>query len=75
VVWHLFRVMAKPHVLDISLASAAPAYMEEQFPITVEIRNDDSRAFDVWIDVLLYPTEDPSGERGDSPQRMRRARS
>ena len=40
--------------------------MEEEFPITVEIRNDDTRALDFWIDVLLHPTEDQSGQRSST---------
>lgn len=56
------RVVPKPHVLDVSVLESSPAYVEESFPVTIDVRNDDSRAMDVWIDVLLYPTEDQSGE-------------
>lgn len=41
----------------------APAFLDESYPIVVQVTNTDSRAFDIVVDVLLQPTEiDDAGE-------------
>jgi hypothetical protein len=34
-----------------------PAYVGEEYPISVIVTNDDDRALEVHMDVLLQPTE------------------
>jgi hypothetical protein len=50
-------VRRPPHKLEVSLEHEAPAYLDEEYAIIIEIRNADTRAFDVNVDVLLQPTE------------------
>jgi len=35
----------------------APAYLDEDYPIDIEVTNIDSRDLDVVVNVLLQPTE------------------
>ncbi|TDL16121.1 hypothetical protein BD410DRAFT_647647 [Rickenella mellea] len=53
-------VRQRPHQLRISLAHDEPAYLDEQYPISVEVTNIDDRDLDITVDVLLQPGEDDS---------------
>ncbi|THH12527.1 hypothetical protein EW146_g7608 [Bondarzewia mesenterica] len=56
-------VRHRPHLVQVSLSHHAPAYLDEEYPITIDITNLDNRAFHVVLDVLLQPTEiDEAGE-------------
>ncbi|KAG6920032.1 hypothetical protein DXG01_010100 [Tephrocybe rancida] len=50
-------VRHRSHNLAISLAHESPAYLNEEYPITIEITNIDDRPFDVVVNVLIPPTE------------------
>jgi hypothetical protein len=41
----------------MSLSQMAPAYINEDYPIVVEVTNADDRELEVTADVLLQPTE------------------
>ncbi|KAF5317621.1 hypothetical protein D9758_018225 [Tetrapyrgos nigripes] len=51
------RVLYPPHSTVISLSHQSPAYLNEEYPITVEITNSDAKELDITMDVLLQPTE------------------
>ncbi|KAI3619017.1 glutathione transferase omega-1 [Moniliophthora roreri] len=51
------NVRHRPHVVAVSLKHSAPAYLNETYPITVEVTNWDDKELDVIMDVLLLPTE------------------
>jgi hypothetical protein len=45
------------------LAHQPPAYLNENYPIIIDVTNVDNREFEVVVDVLLPPTEiDSAGE-------------
>lgn len=50
-------VRNKPHRIDVAVTHHAPAYLGEEFPVTVDVTNVDDRDFDVVVDVLLHPLE------------------
>ncbi|KAF8841726.1 hypothetical protein BDN67DRAFT_927820 [Paxillus ammoniavirescens] len=50
-------VRHRPHQLAISFSHPEPALLDEEYPITIEITNNDDRHLDVIVDVLLQPTE------------------
>ncbi|TFK74712.1 hypothetical protein BDN72DRAFT_812681 [Pluteus cervinus] len=45
------------HRIHVGVAHQAPAYLNEEYPINIEITNVDEEELDVSIDVLLQPTE------------------
>jgi hypothetical protein len=47
----------RPHKLRVSLTHQSPAYLDEEYPVVINIANDDYRTLDVVIDVLLQPTD------------------
>ncbi|TFY76432.1 hypothetical protein EWM64_g7579, partial [Hericium alpestre] len=47
----------RPHALQVSLSHHAPAYLDEEYPIIVDITNLDERPLEVVLDILLQPTE------------------
>ncbi|RDB24899.1 Trafficking protein particle complex subunit 11 [Hypsizygus marmoreus] len=51
------NVIHRPHSLAVSLSHCSPAYLNEDYPITIDITNMDDRDLDVVVDVLLPPTE------------------
>jgi hypothetical protein len=55
------------HLLAVSLSHDGPAYIGEEYPIVVSVINNDTRALDVHLDVLLQPSEaDDAGEYSTS---------
>jgi hypothetical protein len=50
-------VRYRPHRLQVSLTHQSPAYLDEEYPIVISIANDDYRALDILLDVLLQPTD------------------
>ncbi|KAH7883282.1 Gryzun, putative trafficking through golgi-domain-containing protein [Phlebopus sp. FC_14] len=50
-------VRHRPHELHISFSHQQPALLDEEYPITIEITNNDDRHLDIVVDVLLQPTE------------------
>lgn len=50
-------VRHRPHHVQVSLKNEAPAYLGEEFPITLDVTNIDDRELDISVDILLQPTE------------------
>ena len=51
------RVNHRAHQLKISFQHEAPAYLDQDYPITVEVTNIDIRDLGVVVNILLQPTE------------------
>ncbi|KAJ7350608.1 Gryzun, putative trafficking through golgi-domain-containing protein [Mycena albidolilacea] len=47
----------RAHSIVMTLSQKAPAYLDEDYPILIEVTNADDRALEVTADVLLQPTE------------------
>ncbi|KAJ7270064.1 Gryzun, putative trafficking through golgi-domain-containing protein [Mycena haematopus] len=47
----------RPHSILMTLSHKAPAYLDEEYPILIEVTNADDRELEVTADVLLQPTE------------------
>jgi trafficking protein particle complex subunit 11 len=41
----------------VSFDHQSPAYLDEEYPITIDITNTDNQELDIVVDVLLQPTE------------------
>ncbi len=41
----------------MTLSHQAPAYLDESYPISIEVTNSDDKALDIVMDVLLQPAE------------------
>jgi hypothetical protein len=41
----------------VSVEYQAPAYLDEEYPIVINIINEDHRPLDILLDVLLQPSE------------------
>jgi hypothetical protein len=50
-------VCYRPHRLRVSLTHQSPAYLDEEYPVVINVINEDYRPLDVLLDVLLQPTE------------------
>lgn len=55
------RVKPRPHEISIKLSHAATAYLDEPYPITVDVTNEDDRDLLFTMDALLQPGEDNTG--------------
>ncbi|KAL0072574.1 hypothetical protein AAF712_000337 [Marasmius tenuissimus] len=51
------NVRHRPHKIDISVTHQSPAYLNEVYPLTIQVTNADDKELEVIIDVLLLPTE------------------
>ena len=40
------------------ISKSGPAYLDEEYPITIKITNADGKELDVTFDVILHPPED-----------------
>jgi trafficking protein particle complex subunit 11 len=45
------------HQLELDISHPQPAYAGEKYPITITVKNEDPRTFDITLDVLLHPSE------------------
>ncbi|KAF9560978.1 hypothetical protein CPC08DRAFT_817945 [Agrocybe pediades] len=54
---HSTLVKHRVHHLKVAFHHHAPAYLDEDYPIEVEVTNIDTRELDVVLNVLLQPTE------------------
>lgn len=54
------RVRSRPHKLRVLISQSGPAYLGEEYPITIKITNVDIKELDVTFDVILHPPEDDS---------------
>jgi len=43
--------------LKVALHHHAPAYLDEDYPVEIEVTNTDTRDLDVVLSFLLQPTE------------------
>ncbi len=61
-------VKHRQHQVSVSIQHEAPAYLDENYPITIEVTNFDSKDFDVTLDILLQPTDvDGAGKKHSIP--------
>ncbi|KAI0827923.1 Gryzun, putative trafficking through golgi-domain-containing protein [Trametes gibbosa] len=51
------NVHYRPHQVQVAISHEGPSYIGEEFPIEINITNQDDRELDVVLDVLLQPTE------------------
>ena len=51
------KVRWRNHRIQVAISHDGPAYIGEEFPIEINITNEDERELDVVLDVLLQPTE------------------
>lgn len=57
-------VKHRPHEILVSIRHDAPAYLDEIYPITIEVTNLDDKDLDVTLDILLQPTDvDGAGKK------------
>lgn len=54
------RVRSRPHKLSVLISQRGPAYLDEEYPITIKVTNTDDKELDVTFDVILHPPEDDS---------------
>lgn len=54
----------RQHQVHVAVAQQAPAYLNEDYPIVLEITNGDDQALDISLDVLLQPTEIDGASEG-----------
>jgi hypothetical protein len=45
----------------VSLNHQAPAHLDEEYPMTIDITNADDRDLDLLVDILLQPTDIDAG--------------
>ena len=43
--------------MKISFNHEGPAYLDQDYPITIEVTNTDIRDLDIVVNILLQPTE------------------
>jgi hypothetical protein len=46
----------------VSVSQTSPAYLDEEYPIVIDISNADDRELEVVIDILLQPSDNDSGK-------------
>lgn len=51
------RVRHRPHKLSINFNHQSPAYLDEDYPVEIEITNTDTRELEAVLSFLLQPTE------------------
>ncbi|KAF8511539.1 Gryzun, putative trafficking through golgi-domain-containing protein [Gautieria morchelliformis] len=54
-------VRHRPHLVDVLLSHPTPAYLDEEYPITISVTNVDDHDLIVVVDVLLHPAEGDTG--------------
>ena len=50
-------VRHRPHKIQVSITYNAPAYIGEEFPIVIDVSNQDDKEMEMVVDALLQPTE------------------
>lgn len=50
-------VKYRPHNVLLSISHEVPAYIDEEYPIQIDVRNEDARDLEIVIDILLLPSE------------------
>lgn len=68
---HLYRIAPdipscsvknRPHQVYASFSHSVPAYLDETYPISIDVTNQDDRELEITLDILLQPGEDDQGE-------------
>ena len=54
----IYRIKRREHLIDVSFSHHAPAYVDEEYVVDVEVMNVDERPLDVTIGFLVRPGED-----------------
>lgn len=53
--------------MEVNLAHQGPAYLDEEYPIVIQVTNTDVNELDITVDILLQPPEvDGTGTDGAS---------
>lgn len=50
-------VKPRPHLFNVSVIHHEPGFLDEDYPIVIEVVNHDDRDLEVMADVLLQPTD------------------
>ncbi|KAI5120282.1 hypothetical protein M0805_005339 [Coniferiporia weirii] len=53
-------VKHRPHQVDVSFSHRPPAYLDESYPISIDVTNNDDKELEFSLDVLLQPGDDDS---------------
>ncbi|THH08405.1 hypothetical protein EW145_g2735, partial [Phellinidium pouzarii] len=53
----------RPHQVHVAFSHHSPAYLDESYPISVDVTNNDDKELDLSLDVLLQPGDDDSEEQ------------
>lgn len=56
--------------IQINTSSAAPAYLDEQFPIEIEIGNEEDCEIEAELVAFLHPSDDGSRELSSHRERQ-----
>ena len=59
-------VRHRPHAVKVSLTHNSPTYLDEEYPVTIEVTNADDRTLEVVADILLQPSEIEGAGEHDS---------
>ncbi|KAL5532043.1 hypothetical protein ACEPAF_5607 [Sanghuangporus sanghuang] len=51
-------VKYRPHQVDVVLLHRTSAYLDERYPISIDVTNNDDRELEFTLDVLLQPGDD-----------------
>lgn len=57
------RVKHRSHRIFVSIQHQAPAFLNENYPIAIEVTNADDKDLEVVLDVLLQPTDVDSASK------------
>ncbi|KAF8891851.1 Gryzun, putative trafficking through golgi-domain-containing protein [Infundibulicybe gibba] len=53
----LNSVRHRPHNIALSLSHQEPAYLDEEYPITITVTNVDERELSLMVEILLQPSD------------------
>ncbi|EJD08009.1 uncharacterized protein FOMMEDRAFT_138064 [Fomitiporia mediterranea MF3/22] len=53
-------VKHRPHRVDVAISHRDPAYLDEPYPISIDVTNNDDKELEFSLDVLLQPGDDDS---------------
>ncbi len=57
-------VRYRSHSVELDLSHPSPACIDEEYPITIEVTNVDDQDLEIFVDILLQPTEvDDAGQQ------------
>lgn len=56
------RVKQKQHDVNVKFIHDDHAFVDERFPVTISVTNMDTLELEIFVDVLLQPSEDDSSK-------------